>query len=124
MPLSEDEQRILSEIERSFYEHDPAFARKASSATLTRRASRNCKLAALAFVGGLLLLLTSFVDLFWVGALGFLVMLGSAFVFVTNARKLSGPGLQNVAQSMRGRGLGDLFGDQRRRLRERFKRDE
>ena len=27
MPLSEDEQRILDEIERSFYKHDPAFAR-------------------------------------------------------------------------------------------------
>jgi hypothetical protein len=124
VPLSEDEQRILSEIERSFYEHDPAFARKASSATLTRRASRNCKLAAAAFVLGLLILLTSFARTFWLGAFGFLIMLGSAFLFVTNVRKLSTPGLQNMAQSVRGRGFGDLFGDQRRRLRERFKREE
>ena len=124
MPLSEDEQRILSEIERSFYEHDPAFARKASSATLTRRASRNCKLAAAAFLIGLLILLTSFAKTFWLGAFGFLVMLGSAFLFVTNARKLSGPGLQSVAQSVRGRGFGELFGDQRRRFRERFKKED
>ena len=124
MPLSEDEQRILSEIERSFYEHDPDFARKASSVTLTRRASRNCKLAAAAFVIGLLILLTTFADRFILGALGFLVMVASAFVFVTNVRTLSSPGLQSVAQSVRGRGFGDLLGDQRRRLRERFKRDE
>ena len=124
MPLSEDEQRILSEIERSFYEHDPAFARKASSATLTRRASRNCKLAAAAFLLGLVILLMTFARTLVLGAFGFFVMLAAAFVFVTNLRKLSGPGLQSVAQSVRGRAFGDLLGDQRRRLRERFKREE
>jgi hypothetical protein len=49
-------------------------------------------------------------------------MLGSAFVFVTNVRKLSRTGLHQVARS--GRRLGDVLGDQRRRLRERFKRDD
>ena len=122
MPLSEDEQRILSEIERSFYEHDPAFAREVSAATLTRHAGRYAKLAGFGFVAGLLLLLTSFASVFWLGALGFLLMLGSAFVFVTNVRKLSRTGLHQVARS--GRHLGDVLGDQRRRLRERFKRDE
>ena len=122
MPLSEDEQRILSEIERSFYEHDPAFAREVSAATLTRHAGRNAKLAGFGFLAGLLLLLTSFAQVLWLGALGFLVMLGSAFVFVTNVRKLSSTGLHQVAQS--GRRIGDVLGDQRRRLRERFKRDE
>lgn len=122
MPLSEDEQRILSEIERSFYEHDPAFAREVSAATLTRHAGRYAKLAGFGFLAGLLLLLTSFASVFWLGALGFLLMLGSAFVFVTNVRKLSAGGLQQMARS--GRRLGDVLGDQRRRLRERFKRDE
>ena len=122
MPLSEDEQRILSEIERSFYEHDPAFAREVSAATLTRHAGRYAKLAGFGFVAGLLLLLTSFASVFWLGALGFLLMLGSAFVFVTNVRKLSRTGLHQVARS--GRRIGDVLGDQRRRLRERFKRDE
>lgn len=122
MPLSEDEQRILSEIERSFYEHDPAFAREVSAATLTRHAGRYAKLAGFGFVAGLLLLLTSFASVFWLGALGFLLMLGSAFVFVTNVRKLSASGLQQMARS--GRRIGDVLGDQRRRMRERFKREE
>ena len=122
MPLSEDEQRILSEIERSFYEHDPAFAREVSAATLTRHAGRYAKLAGFGFVAGLLLLLTSFASVFWLGALGFLLMLGSAFVFVTNVRKLSSTGLHQVARS--GRRIGDVVSDQRRRLRERFKREE
>jgi hypothetical protein len=122
VPLSEDEQRILSEIERSFYEHDPAFAREVSAATLTRHAGRYAKLAGFGFVAGLLLLLTSFASVFWLGALGFLLMLGSAFVFVTNVRKLSASGLQQMARS--GRRIGDVLGDQRRRMRERFKREE
>ena len=123
MPLSEDEQRILSEIERSFYEHDPAFAREVSSATLTRYAGRYAKLAGLAFLGGLLLLLTSFASLFWLGALGFLIMLGSAFVFVTNVRKLTRAGFQEMTR-VKGRSLSDVMAEQRRRLRQRFKRDE
>jgi hypothetical protein len=122
VPLSEDEQRILSEIERSFYEHDPAFAREVSAATLTRHAGRYAKVAGFGFVAGLLLLLTSFASVFWLGALGFLLMLGSAFVFVTNVRKLSRTGLHQMARS--GRRIGDVLGDQRRRLRDRFKRDE
>ena len=36
MPLSEDEQRILQEIERNFYDSDPAFAREVSTTTLYR----------------------------------------------------------------------------------------
>ena len=34
MPLSEDEQRILHEIERRFYEHDPEYAKSIESTTL------------------------------------------------------------------------------------------
>jgi len=124
VPLSEDEQRILHEIERSFYEHDPAFAREVSSATLARHAGRNCKWAAAGFVLGLIVLLTFFASMFWLGALGFLVMLGSAVVFVSNARRLGRAGLQSVTDSVRAKGLGDMFGDQRDRLRKRFKRDE
>jgi hypothetical protein len=124
VPLSEDEQRILSEIERSFYEHDPAFAREVSAATLTRHAGRYAKLAGFGFLAGLLLMLTSFASLFWLGALGFLVMLGSAFVFVTNVRKLSRTGLQEVARSVRSHKLGEALEERRRRLRERFKKDE
>ena len=34
VPLSEDEERILKDIEREFYENDPAFAREVSETTL------------------------------------------------------------------------------------------
>jgi hypothetical protein len=123
VPLSEDEQRILSEIERSFYEHDPAFARNVSSATLTRHASRYAKMAGFAFLAGLLLLLISFASMFWLAAVAFLVMLASAFVFVTNIRKLARSGLNEITRA-RGRNFTDMVNEQKRRLRGRFKREE
>ena len=50
MPLSEDEQRILQEIEAQFYANDPQLAQQVSETTLYRHASRNIKWAALGFV--------------------------------------------------------------------------
>ena len=123
VPLSEDEQRILHEIERSFYEHDPAFAREVESSGLTRNAGRNAKLSALGFVGGLVLILASFASSLLLGALGFLIMLGCAFTFAVSVRQL-GQSLNRpmVGASLRGRGAS--LGDSGKRLRERFKRDD
>lgn len=122
MPLSEDEQRILHEIERSFYEHDPEFARGVKETTLYRHAGRNCKWSALGFAAGLVLLVGAFASNRIVGFLGFLLMLGSTLVFERNLRKMGRAGWQDVAKSVRERGFPDVLGDTRRRLRERFKR--
>jgi hypothetical protein len=117
LPLSEDEQRILHEIERSFYEHDPAFAREVSNRGPSAHARRNLKLSAGGFVLGLLVLVTSFASNFVLGAAGFLLMLGAAFVFTTNLRAL-GRGLRS------GQDLSGVLGDTGRRLRDRFQRDK
>jgi hypothetical protein len=122
MPLSEDEQRILHEIERSFYEHDPEFARGVSETTLYRHAGRNCKWSGLGFAAGLVLLVASFASNRIVGFLGFLLMLGSTLVFERNLRKMGRAGWQDVARTVRERGFPDVLSDTRRRLRERFKR--
>ena len=124
LPLSEEEQRILHEIERSFYEHDPAFAKGVSETTLYRHAGRNCKWAALGFVAGLVLLLASFASNRLLGAFGFLAMLGSAFVFERNLRKMGRAGWQQMTQSMRDKGIGDAMNNTRSRLRDRFRKDE
>ena len=124
MPLSEDEQRILHEIERRFYESDPAFANQVSQTTLYRHAGRNCKWAAVGFLGGLVLLLWGFAQTLWLGAAGFAVMLFCALVIDRNLRKMGRAGWQQMTESIRARNMGDLFGDTRKRLRERFKRDE
>ena len=122
MPLSEDEQRILQEIERSFYDNDPAFAREVSTKTLYRHAGRNLKWATLGFVVGLAILVVSFAQSLILGFVGFLVMLGSAFVFERNARKMGKAGLQSVSQ--RTGNLSEMLGDRSKRLKERFRRDD
>ncbi len=57
MPLSEDEQRILHQIEQQFYESDPEFARSVSQTTIYRHAFRNIKWGVLLFLGGVVMLL-------------------------------------------------------------------
>ncbi len=51
MPLSEDEQRILSEIEAKLYESDPALARDIADTTIYTHAYRNLKWALLGLPG-------------------------------------------------------------------------
>ena len=124
MPLSEDEQRILHEIERSFYENDPAFARGVSQTTLFRHAGRNLKYAGLGFVAGTILLVVSFASSLVLGMIGFLAMLGSAFVFERNLRRMGKAGWEQMTQSVRDKGIGDMLGNTRNRLRDRFRRDD
>ena len=122
MPLSEEEQRILSEIERRFYASDPKTAHQLSTTTLYRHAGRNCKWAAAGFVAGLAILLVSFASSLLLGAAGFLIMLGSAFVFERNLRKMGRASWHEMTEAMRARG--GPFSGTGKKLRERFRRDE
>jgi hypothetical protein len=124
VPLSEDEQRILHEIERRFYEHDPEYAKSIQNTTLYKALGRNCKWAALGFLAGLVILLVSFASNLFFGAFGFAVMLASAIWFTQNLRKMGRAGWQQMTEQMRAHSVNDLLGDTRRRLRDRFKRDE
>jgi hypothetical protein len=71
VPLSEDEERILNEIERGFYRHDPRSAKRISGTTLPRYLARNCRWALLGFIGGLIILLVSFASSWILGLVGF-----------------------------------------------------
>jgi hypothetical protein len=125
VPLSEDEQRILHEIEQQFYETDPALARAVGSTTLYRHAFRNLKYATGLFLVGVLVLVFALVSVGFVASfVGFLVMLGAALWFERNARRLGRAGLQQVTASMKSSGLREMFGSTRNRMRDRFKRDD
>ena len=124
MPLSEDEQRILHEIEQQFYESDPAFAREVGKTTLYRHAGRNLKWAALGFFCGLVLLIVTFASSLLLGFGGFLVMLASAIVFERNLRKMGRAGWQQVTGTMKGHNFRESLGDASKRIKRRFKRDQ
>ena len=120
VPLSPEEQKILQEIEKSFYEHDPQFSRKVSESTIYRVAGRNLKWLALGFLGGLILMIWSFTTSLVLGVAGFLIMLGCAFFFERNLRRMGKVGWQSLTQSVRG---GGFVGGAGKRVRDRFKRD-
>ncbi|MEA2825567.1 MAG: hypothetical protein QOG43_6 [Actinomycetota bacterium] len=124
MPLNEDEQRILSEIEQQFYESDPAFARGVGQTTLYRHAGRNLKWAGLGFFLGFAVLVWAFATSLVLGFVGFLVMLFCAFVFERNLRKMGKAGWAQVTGNFRAGNLKESVGDVGKKLRKRFKRDE
>ena len=124
MPLSEDEERILKDIEREFYENDPAFAREVSETTLYRHAWRNIKLSLVGFVFGLAALVLA-LPVWYLAFGGFLVMLACALVIERNARKMGRAGLESVTKTIKaGNGLREVLGSSSEKMRERFKRNE
>jgi hypothetical protein len=124
MPLSEDEQRILQEIEAQFYATDPQLAQQVSETTLYRHAARNIKWAVIGFVAGFAVLLFSFASSLLLGFLGFLAMLACAFIVERNVRKMGRAGLESLTSSMKGNRLKSAFGDAGDRMKKRFKRNE
>ncbi len=124
MPLSEDEQRILSEIEQQLYESDPALARDIADTTVYTHAARNLKWAVLGFVAGTLMLVLTLATHFLLAFAGFVVMLLCALAIERNARRMGKAGLQQITQSMRAAGLRDAFGNANQRMRDRFRRDD
>jgi len=124
VPLSEDEERILKDIEREFYENDPAFAREVSETTLYRHAWRNIKLSLVGFVVGLAALVLA-LPVWYLAFGGFLVMLACALVIERNARKMGRAGLESVTKTIKaGNGLREVLGSSSEKMRERFKRNE
>jgi len=124
MPLSEDEQRILQEIEAQFYANDPHLAQQVSETTLYRHSARNIKWAALGFVVGFVVLLTSFTSSLFFGVLGFLAMFGCAWVIVTHLRKMGRAGLESITASVKGKKLKNFFGDAGKNFRRPFRKDD
>lgn len=120
MPLNENEERILAEIERQFHASDPESARRIASTTLQRYLARNCKWAAVGFVAGLVILLAAFASSWVLGIFGFLVMVASAVVLIQNLHKMSRLGLEQMSRSMSARNLNQAVEDFSRRLRRRL----
>ena len=123
MPLSEDEQRILSEIESHLYESDPELAREVAETTVYTHAFRNIKWAALGLLAGVALMIWLLSISFFLSFGGFLVMLISLLFLERNARRVGKAGLGQMTQSMRGGGLRHVVGGAGSRMRERFDRD-
>ena len=123
MPLSEDEERILSEIESHLYESDPELAREVAETTVYTHSLRNIKWATLGLVAGVVIMVSLISTSYLYSFAGFLVMLTSLLFFERSARQLGHAGLEQVTQAMRTKGLRGVMGGAGSRMRERFERN-
>ena len=125
MPLSDEEQKILREIEAQLNATDPALGERVSRTTLYRHSARMIRWAALGLLGGLVLLVFTFASHVWVGAIGFAVMLGCSLVIERHVRKLGRAGLETLTGVCGPRaGCGACSANAARQWRERFRRDD
>ncbi len=102
MPLSENEQRLLEQMERALYAEDPKWASSMRGAVRRSSGARRLLLGISGVVLGLVLLLVGVAQQ-WVilGIAGFVVMLG-AFAFAVSSRRKPGPqGVVNRAGGVR-----------------------
>ena len=85
--LSEEELRLLEQMERALVEEDPKFASTLRGTSLRSMARRRAILAGACFVAGIAVMMTGVIaQLIPVGIIGFLVMLASATMGLTALR--------------------------------------
>ena len=91
MPLSEEEQRLLEQMEQALSTEDPKFASTLRGSALRARSRRRAGLAAAGFLAGVAILMAGAVlKLTIVAVVGFLAMLVSAYLFVGQWRRSTG----------------------------------
>jgi hypothetical protein len=105
VPLSEEELRLLEQMERALVAEDPKLASTLRGTTRRRNARRRAFLAAGIFVLGVAILMTGAVmSQTVVGIVGFVVMLVSACVALTSWRNQSQTAEEPVVTAPESRG--------------------
>jgi hypothetical protein len=93
VPLSEEELRLLEQMERALVEEDPKFASTLRGTTLRQSARRKAILAGVVFIGGIAVMMTGTITgIIPLGIAGFVIMLGSATMALTALRGGSSSG--------------------------------
>lgn len=83
MPLSDEEARLLHQLEQSLAAEDPDFASTLRGSKFMAHNRRIAILAVLGFIGGLVLLFAGAVSaMTWLGVVGFVTMLATAYLFM------------------------------------------
>ena len=92
MPLSEEEQRLLEQMERALADEDPKFASALRGISIRAHNRRRAVAGTIGFAVGIALLMAGvIVPLTIVSVLGFVVMLASAYVALTYWRRAAHP---------------------------------
>jgi hypothetical protein len=87
MPLSDEEARLLHQLEQSLAADDPDFASTLRGSKLLAKSKRVATLSIVGFLAGIGLLFAGLQNRPWLGILGFVVMVGAVYIFVTAGRR-------------------------------------
>lgn len=125
MPLSENEQRLLEQMERALYAEDPKFASAMRGANRRPGAGRRLLLGGVSIVLGLVVLVFGVSQKqVLLGVLGFVLMLGGTAYAVSSQRRGGPVGVVNAAGGVRpaAKGRKRSQGSFMQRLEERWDR--
>ncbi len=86
VPLSEEELRLLEQMERALVEEDPKFASTLRGTALRTSARRRAIIAGFVFALGVALLFVGVLTQWYVGIVGFVLMLGSATLALSTVK--------------------------------------
>ena len=123
MPLSEEELRLLEQMERALVAEDPKFASTLRGTALRRSARRRSYIAGVVFLAGVAVLMTGAITRHTiVGIIGFVVMLVSAYVALSSWRSQNqaprpGEPADNAPGARGGHGLSVIDGGKGRKRR-------
>ncbi|WP_229053579.1 DUF3040 domain-containing protein [Aeromicrobium sp. Leaf350] len=93
MPLSDEEARLLQQLEQSLAAEDPAFASTLRGSALEARNRRIAVVAGIGFLAGLgVLFYGTMLTYTWLAVIGFVLMIGSGYLVVTAWRRGLGSG--------------------------------
>jgi hypothetical protein len=102
VPLSENEQRLLEQMERALYAEDPKFASAMRGANRRPGAGRRLLLGGISIVLGLVVLVFGVSQKqVLLGVLGFVLMLGGTAYAVSSQRRGGPVGVVNAAGGVR-----------------------
>lgn len=104
MPLSEQEQRLLEEMERSLYHNDADFVASVGASRL-RPNYRSIAIGVLLAVAGIVALIAGVaIAQLWLGVLGFVVMFGGVLIAVTPGKAMRAvPGPSSPSRPSQGK---------------------
>lgn len=115
VPLSEEELRLLEQMERALVQEDPKFASTLRGTSFRRAARRKAILAGVVFAGGVAVLMTGAIsELIPIGIAGFVIMLVSATYCVAVLRGHAPASAPSAGSAERG-----VLGDESRAHRAR-----
>ncbi len=124
MPLSEEEQRILHEMEQRLYAQDKELVDKVTSSSVYKYAGKSTLLGVFGVLVGLadlIFMLSRSIPLSFVG---FAIMFGSALFIERNLKRIGNASWYDANKTIKNSGLPDAVNEMRHKFRDKFNRED